>query len=265
VVSFRRIIARSARVTLNGLGIRYARKRINGREYLLPLDGYSLKVLRSTSDTDLADGVEAEYMRLILDAIKPGQTVFDIGTYRGHYTLAFLGAVGESGQVVAFEPNPYNMQLLHGTVSVNKLTNVTLVQKAVGDQRAGKLTMWVSGIASTGSLRNVSNAKTAETVEVDVTSVDQYVAETSRIPHFLKIDVEGAELLVLRGAEETLRRLKPIVACEIHAHKLPAFDHTAEQVDEFFASLGYTARPEDTFLESQSSTHAIKRAIYRPQ
>jgi len=253
------------RSALKILNIRYARKIINGHEYLLPLEGYSLRVLFDKSDASLNDPAEMGYLQHILDAIQPGQTVFDVGVYRGYFSLAFLGKVGAKGRIVGFEPNPHNVRLMQETITANHLSNVTLVPKAISDQAGGKLKMWVEGISSVSSLRGEAlDTPSHQTVDVDVTSIDQFVADTGIFPGAIKIDIEGAELLALQGAVETLKQKKTIVACEIHPHKLPAFGHTAQQVEEFFANLGYHARPAEIFSESKSESKAIKRAIYRP-
>ncbi len=253
------------RSALKVLNVRYMRKIINGHEYLLPLEGYSLKTMIGKSDAALNDPAEMGYLKHILDAIQPGQTVFDVGVYRGYFSLAFLGKVGNTGKIIAFEPNPHTVRLLQETIAVNHLSNMILVSKAVSDQPNGKLKMWVAGISSVSSLRGEAlDTPSSETIEVDVTSIDQYVTETGIFPDVIKIDIEGAELLALQGAAETLKQQKTIVACEIHPNKLPAFGHSAQQVEEFFAKLGYFARPDEIFNEAKSESKIIQRAIYRP-
>jgi FkbM family methyltransferase len=253
------------RSALKILNIRYARKIINGHEYLLPLEGYSLRAMIGKSDATLNDPAEIDYLKCVLDIIQPGQTVFDVGVYRGYFSLAFLGKVGDTGQIIAFEPNPYNVRLLKQTITANHLSNVTIVPKAISDQPEGKLKMWVTGISSVSSLRDEAlDTLSTETVDVDVTSIDHFVAETGIFPNAIKIDIEGAELLALQGATETLKQQKTIVACEIHPNKLPAFGHTAQQVEEFFVNLDYRAYPGEIFNEEKSASKMIQRAIYRP-
>lgn len=253
-----------ARSVLKRLNIRYGRKIINGREYLLPLEGYSLRTMIGKSDASLIDPAEINFLKHILDSLQPGQTIFDVGVYRGYFSLAFLGKVGISGRVVAFEPNPYTVRLLQDTIAVNRLSNMTLVPKAISDKPAGKLLLWAEGISSVSSLHaDALGSPPTESAEVEVTSIDQYVADSSNFPDVIKIDIEGAELLALQGAKKTLQQQKTIVACEIHPHKLPAFGHTAQQVKEFFAAIGYHVRTDEIFTE-QKSANAIQRVIYRP-
>lgn len=253
------------RSMLKTLSIRYGRKIINGREYLLPLEGYSLRTMIGKSDARLIDPAEITYLNHILDAIRPGHTVFDVGVYRGYFSLAFLAKVGNTGRIIAFEPNPYNIQLLQDTIEINKISNILLVPKAIGEQPSGKLKLWGVGMSSVSSLRSNDLASpSGDFVDVDITSIDQYVTETGIFPDLIKIDIEGAELLALQGAMNTLKQQKTIVACEIHPHKLPAFGHSAQQVEEFFLKLGYRARPDEVFNETKSDSKTIQRTIYRP-
>jgi FkbM family methyltransferase len=206
-----------------------------------------------------------DYLARILEAIRPGQTVFDVGVYRGYFLLAFLGKVGDTGRIIAFEPNPHNIRLVQETITVNQLDKVTLIPKAISNQPSGKLRMWAAGISSVSSLHSEAlNAPSTETVEVEVTSIDQFIIESGIFPDVIKIDIEGAELLALQGAVETLKQQKTLVACEIHPNKLPDFGHSAEQVEAFFRELGYSTHHHEVFNERKSESNNIQRAIYRP-
>jgi len=121
--------------------------------------------------------------------IKKGWTVYNVGAHIGYYTVIFSHLVGDTGRVYAFEPEPHNFALLQK--NTGKLKNVVLINKAISD-RAGKTRLYFGG-ENTGDNR-IYPFNRKDSVKVKTARLDEY-----KTPDFVKIDVQGAEVLVLKG------------------------------------------------------------------
>jgi FkbM family methyltransferase len=142
--------------------------------------------------------------------ITPGSAVFDIGANVGYYTLLASVLAGESGHVYAFEPVPRNLRYLRRHIALNQLSNVTVMDSAVSDV-TGRSRFSVSGSSAIGSLSEQGEIEVA-TLALD----DLDAAQGVRAKSHLKIDVEGAELKVLRGAEAFLKTWRPSILLATH-------------------------------------------------
>jgi len=143
--------------------------------------------------------------KIFLENVKTKDVVFDIGAHVGYYTL-LAGKKASQGKVVAFEADLANQQLLMQNIKLNKLNNVTLVAKAIADKK-GKVTFYQSQ-SSSGDHSLLDSGKETKAVTVEATTLDLQAQEIGQIPNILKIDVEGAELTVLKGAEKLLKNKK---------------------------------------------------------
>jgi FkbM family methyltransferase len=143
---------------------------------------------------------ELEKQAALVKIIRAGMTVFDIGANAGFYTLAFSSLVGDKGHVWAFEPYAENAFNILRHIKLNNLRNVTFLQAAVVKQTG------VTGfhIARNNSTGNVTREGMYRVPSV---SIDDLIAYHSvPIPQVIKIDVEGAESLVLNGARTLLSK-----------------------------------------------------------
>ena len=147
-------------------------------------------------------GYEPEKMHLAASLLHPGDVAFDIGANVGIYTLLFSDVVGPTGRVVAFEPSPGNVGYLRRALSLNVVTNVSVIAAAVS--RASGKTMFDLGADSSTGRISPQGA-----LEIDTIGLDDFVARENCRPSLIKIDVEGAEVEVLEGASTTLRNFTP--------------------------------------------------------
>lgn len=148
--------------------------------------------------------------------VKPGDCAFDIGANIGDYTECMLKLVGPGGTVCAFEPNPEIAGHLAARLDAPHLRiNVCAVSDAVEvrrpffvDAREG-----MQGVAS--SLKRLDGmAEASRPIEVETTTVDHFCSARGVTPDLIKIDVEGHELEVLRGATETIQARRPVIVFE---------------------------------------------------
>lgn len=151
-------------------------------------------------------GIYEEFeVGLLPREITPGDIVVDVGANIGYYSIIFSKLVGAQGKVYAFEPDPVNFSILKKNIELNKCTNVVLEQKALSN-KTGKITLYVSE-ENRGDHRIYDSGDARKTVEIEAVRLDDYL--TTRAPHgvnFIKMDVQGAEVAVLEGARDVLRR-----------------------------------------------------------
>jgi FkbM family methyltransferase len=176
--------------------------------------------------------------------ISSGAVCFDIGAAYGRYTLILSRLAGNSGQVYSFEPGSYSYAVLSFVMKFHGLRNVTAVNQALSEQ-PGKINLLLP-IKKTGkvgpSLAHLNTGKEsgAITEEVEMTTLDRYcqVIDIPRID-IIKCDVEGAELLVIKGARESINRFKPTILCEIDASLISRFGYVPSDIFDFFSGQDY--------------------------
>lgn len=137
------------------------------------------------------------------EQIGEGQVVYDIGAHVGFYTLLSSHLVGKTGQVIAFEPFPPNINYLQQHIALNNLNNVDVVPKAVSDS-FGQVTFQ---IAKSSSMGHIADGKTSgETLVVETVALDQFIEQQGLpLPDILKVDIEGEEFKFLQGAKNLFR------------------------------------------------------------
>ena len=172
-----------------------------GRWWLPQSRGKILRILGGT--------YEPAQTRLFQSRITAGATVLDVGANAGYYTMLASMLVGPKGRVWAFEPHPENHEFLSRHVRLNDLTNVTVENAAVSNS---------NGTASFDFGTGSGTGRLAEHGVLDVRTVrlDEFCRERKLEPGFVKIDVEGAELEVLRGADEIIRSHHPVIFLSTH-------------------------------------------------
>lgn len=174
---------------------------------------------------------ELAKQKLFSSLLKSGETVYDIGANVGVYTLIAAARAGTDGRVHAFEPLPENIRYLRRHLDLNAVKNVTVHECAVSD-RTGTACFSVHGSRMQGAL--VPEGQ----LEVETITLDECGRKFSQ-PSALKIDVEGAEMLVLRGGAETIARARPVILLATHGAEAHA------QCCRFLESMDYSIRAVD--------------------
>lgn len=198
---------------------------LRGHRWCPASGGKLLRVLLGT--------YEKEQTSLFLRHIGPGDVVLDIGAACGYYTLLASKLVGKAGRIVAFEPDPKNAGYLRRHVSANHLSQATILQLALSDN---------SGTARFGGGSGTGTGRLCDEGAYDVTvrRLDDIAAQLQVAPTHLKIDVEGAELSVLRGGEQTIRRHQPTIFLSTHPGMVK---RVHADCCDLLARWGYELRP----------------------
>lgn len=205
---------------------------------------------------------EAANMVAFRHFVTPGGTVLEAGGHIGYVSLYLSSLVGSSGSVHVFEPAFNNLPYLRRNVT--GVPGVHVVPKALGEG-PGVLPLFVEDLTGqnnslvanfSGLADNERNAVAARVVatEVEVTSIDAYVAEHRLTPSFVKIDVEGFEWPVLRGARETLRTARPVLMVEVQSSRREITEMFRAQEYRLFTADG---RPLDRLPDAVADVFCL--------
>ncbi len=243
-----------ARELQQRLHLRSAQHRLTRplRRVALPVlagNGRGLRVEVGESIIRVASRGEHRVERVLLDRLSPGDVVYDLGANIGWYSLLAARAVGPTGAVFAFEPELENAFHAQRNARANGFEHMTVVPAAVTDVD-GWLEFQLRGSfeGRLGKIDTQSQKKVMDrpdshfkgTQLVPALALDSWIAATGQPPPTLvKIDVEGAEVGVLRGMRETLASARPALIVELHA--------TREDVADELDAAGY----EHSAIESQ--------------
>jgi FkbM family methyltransferase len=183
---------------------------------------------------------------LYLAIVQKGDVVMDIGANVGYFTMLFSDLTGDRGEVHAFEPVPSTFSLLAENIHRFPVyKNVYLNRVALGDKIQTTTMLLPRGDHGQASLVRHSDGSWKDgehkiaSIEIEMTRLDQYAQPLGRID-FVKCDVEGAELLVLRGAQSTLRRCRPKIFLEIDERWVHSFGWTKTDVLRYLREIGYS-------------------------
>lgn len=182
---------------------------------------------------------EPETVRLLRQLVRPGTIACDVGAHVGQYTVLLADLVGGGGHVHAFEPDSTTFATLQANVHLNRLQNVTCNHVALSDS-SGTATLFLANVTNTGanSLRPTSSFGGGQ-LAVECDRLDDYCARRGlgRVG-FMKIDVEGGELPVLRGSAELLASSRPHLLLEFSS-LTTCFGYSSRDLEQFLQQRGY--------------------------
>jgi FkbM family methyltransferase len=176
----------------------------------------------------------------LIKNIKSDATAVDVGANKGSYLWSLSRSV-PNGEVFAFEPQPLLADYLKSACGAAGLGNVTIVQKGVSNI-SGIFSLAIPGGKDTSPGASfedaVKNRESCKFIDVATVTLDEFFHQKKGVIGALKIDVEGHELFVLKGATEILQRHKPVVLCEAEQRHLST--GKVENLFEFMLAAGYT-------------------------
>ena len=208
----------------------YLKHKIRNRFYALSFNDVEsqfnfenylqLKALLNFFDDSVLN--EGQFLNHLFENLEPGDVAFDIGANMGIHTVFMAKKVGSKGLVVAFEPDPESYKILTNNIQINKLENVEAFKIALG-QSSGQGRLHKNDKIGFGSIHLFEYEGNESSIEVEIRNGDQIVREENLpIPKGVKLDVEGYELLVLKGLKSTLSHENcRFLSCEIHKDLFP--------------------------------------------
>jgi len=156
---------------------------------------------------------EHECTDLVLRLVKPGDCFLDVGAHIGYFTLLAARAVGPRGTVHAFEASPHTSGILRENITINGFANVQVHEKAVSDT-CGVVTFYTSSRENLGRSGMLDPGGAAGRALVPSITVDSLLPQLPKVK-MVKIDVEGGEMLVIRGMDALIARDKPYILFEL--------------------------------------------------
>lgn len=176
----------------------------------------------------------------LLENLKQSMIFIDVGAAIGWFTIIASSLVGEGGKVIAFEPSPLRFRTLVENVKLNTDGNVECVDKAVSSENGEA---YISGenhpiyLSSSGNIFKIN-------IPIDIVTLDSYLKMRglSNVD-MVKIDVEGSELRVLKGMEQTIRNSGEIkIICEVHLPYLNRYGDNVNRLFEYTQTMGLRKR-----------------------
>jgi FkbM family methyltransferase len=176
------------------------------------------------------------------DFLKPEMVVLDVGANIGEYTL-FAAKRVASGRVLSFEPVPSIRKELEENILLNHFQNITVLSYGLSDQ-PGQFPIFMMGEdENEGQATFFSDAgSTQNSVLADLKVLDTEwpTFQLARLD-FIKMDIEGSELMALRGSVNTIIQFRPLIVLEISDVTYEAAGYTKKEINDFFTKLNYLA------------------------
>jgi len=192
---------------------------------------------------------EYDVLSLMADRLQLGSACIDIGANIGAHALLAATVVGEEGLVVAFEPNPASFDTLVANSRANNLSNIRYVRRAISDvesvERLVEIDAQGGGDAYAHlepiDLDHDASQAHGAGLEVEVSRLDDYLDKHpfAQPLDLIKIDIEGAELLALRGASRTLQTLRPLIIFEAYEEYCHRYGYSVIELLEYVRSFDY--------------------------
>jgi hypothetical protein len=169
-----------------------------------------------------------------------GTDIIDIGANNGNFTLEFSDLTGDKGRVFSFEPQRIIFQQLCGNVFMNGVDNVFAYNLAIGEidgeTRISLPDYFSNDFVNFGDV-SIENNKSENSEQIEVRRLDSFKFDNVRL---IKIDVQGYEFSVIKGAIETINKHRPIIFIEVEDHQLRKFGYSENDLSDLIKSLGYT-------------------------
>lgn len=213
----------------------------------------------------LSGNVNASIWALVQEHLPPGGTLVDVGAQKGTISLRAANYVGSAGRVISIEPNPVSAAVLRENIKASGHSNVEVLELACG-REPGELDLYIgprmnTGAASLSKRQAVEAGGSGSSYRVKVLPLDDIVrASGLSAVHVIKVDTEGAETMIIQGAQETLGRFQPTLVLETVDHHLRNMGSSLEELEDLLRRLGYQKSrelPTDTqWVFASSPTNA---------
>jgi len=209
-----------------------------------------MRYARSKSSNVRHDALQVVWLTTHLHE---GDIALDIGAHCGVYSILMAAKCGQTGHVVAFEPDPYSRELLAQNLRLNPQIKRPTVEVCACSDEIGEAILFSRGGNSQSSLARsaveFSRAHESEEIRVSTVTLDSYLSEHRLpVPRCVKIDAEGAEIRILKGAKQILASGADIV-CELHPYVWPEFGNTLAELKQLAAAAGRRIRYLDQDVE----------------
>lgn len=211
-----------------------------------------LKFNNAESSPELALGTyEIPIQNIFAQHLETGAVFYDIGANVGFFSIVAAKLVGDSGKVFAFEPGKDNAQAIRHNAALNNFNQIEVIEKAISNTSgSGQLLL---AKYSGGHALATADAPPdlAGEITVDIVSIDDLIGQKLiEPPNFVKVDVEGAELDVLKGMKETIKTYQPTIIYEVDDGDRAAYERKYQELADFMHSLDYKVTPTENSYDT---------------
>ncbi len=184
--------------------------------------------------------VEKEELQMMENLLKDGDTCFDVGANIGWHSMN-LALSNRTINIVSFEPVPTTYNSLIENIQLNSITNILTFNEGLSKSSGFNDFYFKKTVTGNSSLKNLTGDPDVEIIRCKFTTLDEFSSKIDFKPSFIKIDVEGAELLVLEGGINTIKSCKPIIFAEILRKFSEKFDYNPNSIFQLLSDLDYNA------------------------
>jgi len=190
-------------------------------------------------------GHNSGFEECFTEAIK-SSVFMDIGAHIGLYSIP-IALRSPTTKVYSFEPAIFNFNMLSKHIMLNKLDNVEAFNVLVGETKSDTVAFLEddTGINPMNSLADVSKTKENITTHKSMIQLDDFCRSKNILPEVMKIDVEGAEVQVIKGALETISKCRPKIFLSLHPKHIKALGDNTEDILKIFSELDYRIETYD--------------------
>jgi FkbM family methyltransferase len=206
---------------------RFVVKGLTTQSGLRKIKTFGVEIFVDASDHSMVPGLlngtyEKHEIAWLRKNLKAGDVFIDVGANVGLYSNIASKIVGKNGIVIAIEATPSTAEILKQNLTLNESTNVEVVQ-AAATNRAGVVQIYTSGLIGCNSIVSKPELQDFETVDVEARTLNEIILSRKlNKVSMIKLDIEGAEMATLEGADEILKRYNPKLLLEFNASFLRA-------------------------------------------
>lgn len=208
-------------INLDGKFVHFSTKDIYSKSWFYPR--YKADLLHEPSIT-----------KIIHSLMNENHVFYDVGSHLGYFACVAQSSLAK-GEIHIFEMDERMVSRIEENINLNRgKSNVTINNIAI-THKVGKINFSPKAIPNPGQgIKTISSGKN----QISSISLDEYIAAGNRIPDLIKIDIEGAEMMALKGLELNIQRI-PQIIIEIHPKKLPEFESNYKEVLNWLDKYGY--------------------------
>ncbi len=235
-------------------------KKVQGSKMILDLNDFGISrelVLYGVHEKNSTEEVKR--------TITPGMSILEVGANIGYYSLIETKLAGPTGKLYAIEPSPYNFECLKKNLELNGIKNAYLHQAAFGEKRT-KQKFYVYDKSNLSSfIKRDDLLMQSQEVEVEMITLDDFL--NGKQVDFIRMDVEGYEKEILKGAEKALSSdNKPkYFFIEVHSELLHKKDSSAREILEFLEKYGYDIKKSFWRGRSDIAVTSMKDMLAHPK
>lgn len=200
---------------------KFIKIKVSKSELFLPMKNTGLDLSESSISKQLVLSKirEVESTKILRDIIKPGDVIVELGANIGYFVIIEAEKMQGKGKIIAIEPEPTNFEFLKKNISINKLSNLVHVNNLAISDHDGFVKLNISKEANCHTLFNPENKKLIKSIQVESKTLDSFLESTKSPVNLIRMDIEGAESIVIGGMKKTLSKNKNLkLFIEIHPH-----------------------------------------------